>query len=144
MSTTTIVTASGRQRFCISAFARRIVSNSGVPAAGTPLFETILRANAEMQKRWRPDAVTLIVVLTDGHDRDSGYTMSKQQFMSKLARGRDPNKPVPIHSIAYGADADLPTLTEVAKATGGVAAPSTDPADLASAMAKIFLAARRA
>ena len=115
-----------------------------IPAAGTPLFETILRANTEMQKRWRPDAVTLIVVLTDGHDRDSAYAMPKQQFLSKLNAARDPKKPLPIHSIAYGADADLPTLTELSKSTGGVAAQSTDPADLASAMAKIFLAARRA
>jgi Mg-chelatase subunit ChlD len=115
-----------------------------MPAAGTPLFETILRANTEMQKRWRPDAVTMVVVLTDGHDRDSSWVMPKADFLKKLTAGRDPKKPLPIHSIAYGADADLPTLTELAKVTGGVAAPSTDPADLASAMAKIFLAARRA
>jgi len=83
-------------------------------------------------------------VLTDGHDRDTPYAMPKADFFSKLQAARDPKKPLPIHSIAYGADADLPTLTELAKATGGVAAPSTDPADLASAMAKIFLAARRA
>jgi Ca-activated chloride channel homolog len=115
-----------------------------MPAAGTPLFETVLRANTEMQKRWKPDAVTLIVVLTDGHDRDTAYAMPKADFLKKLAAGRDPNKPVPIHSIAYGADADLPTLTEMSKATGGQVAQSNDPADLASAVAKIFLAARRA
>jgi hypothetical protein len=114
------------------------------PAAGTPLFETILRANADMQKRWTADSVNLIVVLTDGHDRDTPYAMPKADFLSKLQAGRDPKKPLPIHSIAYGADADLPTLSELAKLTGGVAAPSTDPADLASAMAKIFLAARQA
>jgi Ca-activated chloride channel family protein len=113
-------------------------------AAGTPLFETILRANADMQKRWTADTVNLIVVLTDGHDRDTPYAMPKTDFFSKLQAGRDPKKPLPIHSIAYGGDADLPTLTELAKMTGGVAAPSTDPADLASAMAKIFLAARQA
>jgi hypothetical protein len=113
-------------------------------AAGTPLFETILRANADMQKRWTAESVNLIVVLTDGHDRDTPYAMPKADFLSKLQAGRDPKKPLPIHSIAYGGDADLPTLTEIAKLTGGVAAPSTDPADLASAMAKIFLAARQA
>ncbi|WP_203991878.1 substrate-binding domain-containing protein [Virgisporangium aurantiacum] len=113
-------------------------------AAGTPLFETILRANADMQKRWTAESVNLIVVLTDGHDRDTPYAMPKADFFSKLQAGRDPKKPLPIHSIAYGGDADLPTLTELAKLTGGVAAPSTDPADLASAMAKIFLAARQA
>ncbi|WP_203927410.1 substrate-binding domain-containing protein [Virgisporangium ochraceum] len=115
-----------------------------MPAAGTPLFETILRANADMQKRWTAETVNLIVVLTDGHDRDTPYTMPKAQFLQKLQAGRDPKKPLPIHSIAYGGDADLATLTEIAKLTGGVAAPSTDPADLASAMAKIFLAARQA
>ena len=97
-----------------------------------------------MQKRWTADSVNLIVVLTDGHDRDTPYAMPKAEFLKKLNAARDPKKPLPIHSIAYGGDADLPTLTELAKMTGGVAAPSTDPADLASAMAKIFLAARRA
>jgi hypothetical protein len=115
-----------------------------MPAAGTPLFETILRANTDMQKRWTAETVNLIVVLTDGHDRDTPYAMPKADFLAKLQAGRDPKKPLPIHSIAYGGDADLPTLTELAKLTGGVAAPSTDPADLASAMAKIFLAARQA
>jgi hypothetical protein len=114
------------------------------PTAGTPLFEAVLRANAEMQKRYRPDAVTLIVVLTDGHDRDTGYAMPRDTFLQKLAAARDPASPVAIHGIGYGADADMATLSELAKRSGGQAAASTDPADLASAMARIFLAARRA
>jgi Mg-chelatase subunit ChlD len=115
-----------------------------VPNAGTPLFEVILRANADMQARYRPEAPTLIVVLTDGKDEDSGYAMSREDFLGRLGAARDPAKKVPIHCIGYGADADMATLTEVAKATGGVAIPSADPADLASAIARLFLAARQA
>jgi Ca-activated chloride channel homolog len=113
------------------------------PSAGTPLFEAVLRADAEMRRRYRPDAVTLIVVLTDGHDRDTAYAMPRADFLNRLSTGRDRNKPVPIHGIGYGGDADMATLTEVARRTGGQAVTSSDPADLASAMAKIFLAAHR-
>jgi Ca-activated chloride channel homolog len=118
-----------------------------IPNAGTPLYESVLRAHEAMRARFRPDAVTLVVVLTDGREEKTEgtkYGMSRETFLSRLAAARDPAKPVPIHCIAYGADADLPTLTEIAKATGGQAAASSDPADLASAMARIFLAARQA
>jgi Ca-activated chloride channel homolog len=118
-----------------------------VPNAGTPLYESVLRASEVMQARFRPDAVTLVVVLTDGKEEKTEgtkYGMSRETFLSRLAAARDPAKPVPVHCIAYGADADLPTLNEIAKTTGGQAVASTDPADLASAMARIFLAARQA
>jgi hypothetical protein len=111
--------------------------------AGTPLFETILRADAEMHKRHRPGVASLVVVLTDGKDEDTKYAMSREDFLNRLRAGRDPARRLPIHCIGYGADADMATLGEVAQATGGVAAPSTDPADLASAIARLFLAARQ-
>ena len=57
---------------------------------------------------------------------------------------RDPAHRVPVYCIGYGADADMPALTAISQATGGQAAPSTDPGDLASAMARIFLAAHQA
>jgi Ca-activated chloride channel family protein len=87
--------------------------------------------------------VTIVVVLTDGRDEDSPFAMTKAQFLQKLGALRDPARPVPVFGIGYGADADMATLTDMAKLTGGSAAASNDPADLASAMAKIFLAAHQ-
>jgi Mg-chelatase subunit ChlD len=111
------------------------------PQAGTPLYETVLQGVEDMKKRAKPDAVTMVVVLTDGRDEDSRFSMTQQQFLTRLTQARDPARPVPVFAIGYGADADLAVLTEMAKATGGQAAASNDPSDLASAMAKIFLAA---
>jgi Ca-activated chloride channel family protein len=111
------------------------------PQAGTPLYETVLQGVDDMRKRTKPDTVTMVVVLTDGRDQDTRFAMTQQQFMARLTAGRDPQRPVPVFAIGYGADADMAVLTEMAKATGGQAAASNDPGDLASAMAKIFLAA---
>jgi hypothetical protein len=113
------------------------------PTAGTPLFETVLRGLADMRQRFKSGAVSLVVVLTDGRDEDSPFAMSRQQFLERLGAGRDPARPVPIFAIGYGADADMAVLNEMAKLTGGLAIASNDPSDLASAMAKIFLAAHQ-
>ena len=48
-----------------------------------------------------------------------------------------------MYSIGYGADADLATLGEIARITGGQSVASDDPGDLASAMARLFLAAHQ-
>jgi len=121
---------------------RNIAQNyKAYPQAGTPLYETVLQGVEDMRKRVKPDTVTMVVVLTDGRDQDTRFNMTQQQFLARLTQGRDPARPVPVFAIGYGADADMGVLSEMAKATGGQAAASNDPSDLASAMAKIFLAA---
>jgi Mg-chelatase subunit ChlD len=114
------------------------------PQAGTPLYETVLRGVDDMRARARPDAVTIVVVLTDGRDQDTRYAMSREEFLARLAQGRDASRPVPVFGIGYGAAADLGALTGMAAVTGGQTVSSNDPGDLASAVAKIFLAAHRA
>jgi Mg-chelatase subunit ChlD len=109
--------------------------------AGTPLYETVLRGTDAMRQRVKPGAVTLVVVLTDGRDEDTSYAMPRDQFLSRLTAARDPQRPVPVFAIGYGQDADMGVLSEMARLTGGGAVPSNDPGDLASAMAKVFLAA---
>jgi Ca-activated chloride channel homolog len=113
------------------------------PSAGTPLFETVLRGTAEMRERFRPDASTLVVVLTDGQDRDTRFAMGRAEFLNRLNADRDPARPVPVFAIGYGTDADMGVLRDIARLTGGQAVASNDPGDLASAMAKIFLAAHQ-
>jgi hypothetical protein len=110
-------------------------------SSGTPLYQSVLDASAEMQTRVKRGAVTLVVVLTDGVDGESKYTMRAADFRNRLAAQRDPDRPVPVIAVGYGPDADMKTLTEMATATGGKAIAAANPADLASAMAKAFLAA---
>jgi hypothetical protein len=112
--------------------------------AGTPLFETVLQGVTAMQPLVERDAVTMVVVLTDGRDEDTAYAMSRPEFLSRLADAQDPDRPVPVFCIGYGADADVAALDDIAEATGGRAAVSDDPGDLASAIAQIFLAAHGA
>jgi hypothetical protein len=116
-------------------------SYKAIPTAGTPMYETVLRGVEDMKKRQKPNTVTMVVVLTDGRDEDSPYTMSQQQFMQRLGALEDRAHPLPVFAIGYGANADMNVLSQMAKLTGGQAVPSNDPGDLASAVAKIFLAA---
>jgi Ca-activated chloride channel homolog len=108
--------------------------------AGTPLYETVLRGVEAMQPLVEPETVTLVVVLTDGRDEDTAYAMSRQDFLSRLGDVQDPDRPVPVFCIGYGADADMAALNDIAEATGGRAVASNDPGDLASAIAQVFLA----
>ncbi len=109
--------------------------------AGTPLYQSVLDATAAMKAQVRPGTVTLVVVLSDGVDGQSRFAMPRAQFLAKLNAQRDPARPVPVIAVGYGPDADMAALRAMASATGGEAIPATDPADLASAMAKAFVAA---
>ncbi|MET0426728.1 MAG: hypothetical protein ABW046_22870 [Actinoplanes sp.] len=109
--------------------------------AGTPLYQAVLDGQKEMQSKVKPDAVTLMVVLTDGEDGESRFKMPGKDFLAKLAAQRDPARPVPIIGVGYGPDANMAALGAMATATGGQAIPATNPADLSSAMARAFLAA---
>jgi Ca-activated chloride channel homolog len=111
------------------------------PLAGTPLFQTLLDAQAAMRPRIKAQAITLVIVLSDGTDGESKYAMPKKTFLDRLAKAQDPKRQVPVIAVGFGPDADMGTLSDVAKATGGKAIAAKDPADLASAMAKAFLAA---
>jgi hypothetical protein len=109
--------------------------------AGTPLFQTILDAQAAMRPRVKAGAITLMIVLSDGADGESKYAMPKKTFLTKLAKAQDPQRQVPVIGVGFGPDADMATLTDIAKVTDGKAIAAKDPADLASAMARAFLAA---
>ncbi|MGX6604249.1 substrate-binding domain-containing protein [Micromonosporaceae bacterium Da 78-11] len=109
--------------------------------AGTPLYRTVLDGQAAMRVKARPGTVTLVVVLTDGDDRESRFAMSHPTFLSRLAAQQDQARPVPIIAVGYGPDADMKALSDMATTTGGTAVAATNPADLPAAMAKAFLAA---
>ncbi|GAA0567251.1 substrate-binding and VWA domain-containing protein [Paractinoplanes ferrugineus] len=123
------------------ALARAITGYTAPDQAGTPLFQTVLDARATMRPRVRPQTITMIILLSDGADAESKYAMPKKTFLTRLAKESDPNRAVPVIGVGFGPDADMATLNDIAKATGGKAIAAKDPADLASAMAKAFLAA---
>lgn len=112
-----------------------------VDNAGTPLFRTVLDGVTEMRSKVKEGTVTIVIVLTDGQDEKSDFTMTRQEFLTELDRDADPARPVPVIAVGLGADADMSALNAMADATGGRAISATDPADVASAIAQAFLAA---
>ncbi|MDI2130747.1 VWA domain-containing protein [Yinghuangia seranimata] len=110
--------------------------------AGTPLYRTVLDAVADAQKSYDPAAFNQIFLLTDGKDEDTAFSMAKPAFLAQLQKLQNPQKPLPIFAVGYGANADMATLTDIAKATGGLAVPSTDPGDLIKAIAQILVHVR--
>ncbi|WP_248294640.1 VWA domain-containing protein [Actinoplanes sp. TBRC 11911] len=109
--------------------------------AGTPLYQSVLDATAEMQAKVKPGTATFIVVLTDGADGESRFAMTEGQFQDRLKAEIDPAAPVSIIAVGYGPDANMKALSNMASTTGGTAIPATNSADLASGIAKAFLAA---
>ncbi|MEV0898054.1 substrate-binding domain-containing protein [Actinoplanes sp. NPDC049802] len=110
--------------------------------AGTPLYQSVLDGVDTMREQVKPGKPSVVVVLTDGADGGTRFAMSNQEFQKRLTAGLDPARPVPVIAVGYGPDANMPALQSMAKATGGQAIAARNPADLASAMAKAFLAAR--
>ena len=82
-----------------------------------------------------------LVVVPNEHSLEVHPLEEWERIEEKLNAQRDPAHPLPVFAIGYGADADMNVLNQMAKLTGGQAVASNDPGDLASAMAKIFLAA---
>ena len=124
-------------------FDQAIDLYTAAPSSGTPLYRSVLDATELMRTKATPDTLTLVVVLTDGADGDSPYGMTKGSFLSELTKG-NAKAQVPVYAIGFGKDADMGTLNAMAKATGGQASEATNPADLAAAMSKLFLAANKA
>jgi Ca-activated chloride channel homolog len=71
----------------------------------TGLYDTTLAAVREVRKNWRAGAVNSVVLLTDGKNEDSdGIDIT--QLLSTLGAEADPERPVPVITIAYGPGSD--------------------------------------
>ena len=81
-----------------SLFQKAISLYSAADGAGTPLYQSILDASATMRPLLRSDALTLVIVLTDGHDEQTRYAMSRADFLTKL---RDQSAGRPVRSTAW-------------------------------------------
>ena len=106
------------------------------PIGGTGLYDTIDAGYREMTRIWRKDQQNILVVMTDGKNEDR-VGLALPQLIQRLKDTRDAKKPVTVILFAYGADADVPALTQAARATGGRLYVVRQPADIG----KAFLAA---
>jgi Ca-activated chloride channel homolog len=106
--------------------------NTAQPTAGTrtALYDSVLAAYKEAVRTYQPDRNNVLVVLTDGMNYDPGHTILLQELLKELARTANPLKPVAIVPIAFGPDIDAEPLQRIAKATGGQAFVTLDPAQI--------------
>jgi Ca-activated chloride channel family protein len=91
----------------------------------TPLFEAVSRFTDERAKEYQDTFINTIVLLSDGkndstHPGDLGG-------LSEQLRHQNHSTPVLVFTLAYGPDADVPTLLEIARASGAHYYDATDP-----------------
>ncbi|MET0864376.1 MAG: substrate-binding domain-containing protein [Nakamurella sp.] len=106
--------------------AATLAGIQAIPDGGTGLYDTTLDAVRAVQQNYDPSRVNSVLILSDGMNDDVG-SISLQTLLATLNSEKDPNRPVPVISIAFGPDSDVDALSEISKATGGAAYVSKDP-----------------
>jgi Ca-activated chloride channel family protein len=80
----------------------------------TALIDAVWQANQDLQTVADREAINAIVVMTDGQENDSQYSIND------LRRALEGNRtPVVIFTIAFGRDADDAVMQEIARIGGG-------------------------
>lgn len=122
----------GAQR---EAMAARI--NGLVPTQGTPLYTVTKAADDRLLETFDAQRINAVLLLTDGKNEDPRNNDLDGLLRELRARneGQTAN-PVRIFPIAYGRDADLPTLKRIAEATNATVYDAADPRSID----KVFLA----
>ncbi len=96
---------------------------------GTGLYDTTLGAFRAAQEQYDPEAVSSVLVVTDGTNEDNAG-IGLDELLETLRAEADPQRPVKVIGVALGPDADIAALQQVAEATGGAAYSAVDPTDL--------------
>ncbi|WP_244274103.1 VWA domain-containing protein [Geodermatophilus obscurus] len=96
---------------------------------GTGLYDTTLAAFRSAQEQYDPEAVSSVVIVTDGTNEDASG-IGLDELLQALAAEADPQRPVKVIGVALGPDADITALQQIGDATGGAAYSAVDPTDL--------------
>ncbi|MCB1251623.1 MAG: extracellular solute-binding protein [Acidimicrobiales bacterium] len=111
------------------------------PTNGTPLYDTISASFQELVDTYDPTRINAVVLLTDGRNEDGDKSDDRAQLNALLTQLETQSQgesatPVRLFTIAYGEDADLTVLKQLADATNGAAYNASDP----KSIAKVFTA----
>jgi Ca-activated chloride channel homolog len=106
-----------------------------VPTNNTPLYEVTQRTYEEALAAYDPARINAVVLLSDGRNQDDDSADDRDQLtelIDTLQAGGEgqSSRPVRVFPIAYGADADLPTLRQIADATSAAVYDSSDPTSI--------------
>lgn len=112
-----------------------------VPLNGTPLYDVTRATYEQLAASYDPARINALVLLTDGVNDDGDQSdddAQLQALLQALKKGSEgaTSKPVRVFPIAYGEDADLPRLREIAEASNGAVYDASDPRSIT----KVFTA----
>jgi Ca-activated chloride channel family protein len=99
-----------------------------VPGGGTGLYATVRAATRSLSGAFDPSRINAVVVLTDG--RNEYPADNNIASLTRELGGEDVERSVAVFPIAYGDDADLGELTQIADASRAAAYDASDPASL--------------
>lgn len=91
----------------------------------TPLFEAVSRFAGDQAKDYKDTFINTIVLLSDGKN-DSTHPGDLSGLSEQLSH-QNHSTPVLVFTLAYGPDADVPTLLEIARSSGAHYYDATDP-----------------
>lgn len=111
------------------------------PLNGTPLYDVTTDSFETVVESYDPDRINAVVLLTDGRNDDGDTSDDADQLADLLATLTEETeseigRPVRVFPIAYGEDADLDVLRQIAEATNAAAYDASDPASIS----KVFTA----
>ena len=112
---------SGRQKL-----AGALATLQDVPGGSTGLYDTALAATRAVRSGWQPGRVNSVLLLTDGMNEDA-QGIGLAELRRRLRAENDPRRPVPLITIAYGAQGPVAALRAMSHATGGASYVARDP-----------------
>lgn len=101
----------------------------------TPLFEAVSRFAGEQAKDYKDTFTNTIVLLSDGKN-DTTHPGDLGGLSQQLSH-QNHTTPVLVFTLAYGPDADVPTLLEIARASGAHYYDATDPTRLEEVLGEL-------
>lgn len=109
-----------------------------VPLNGTPLYNTIAKAQDDAKKTADPGKINAIVVLTDGKN-EADPTLSLDEVINNIKTTRENrNENIKVFTIGYGEDADMAVLEEISSSTGAKAYDATNPANIGNVLKNVM------
>lgn len=97
----------------------------------TALYDTALAATRAVRAGYEAGSANAVVLITDGRN-EVGGGIDLPTVLQILRAEADPTRPVPVIGIGLGPDADLESLREIARATGGQSYVARVPEDIRS------------
>jgi Ca-activated chloride channel homolog len=101
----------------------------------TPLFEAVSRFAGDQAKDYKDTCINTIVLLSDGKN-DTRHPGDLGGLSEQLSH-QNHSTPVLVFTLAYGPDADVPTLLEIARASGAHYYDATDPTRLEEVLGEL-------